>query len=217
MRSLALIALGTFAAVGLVAQSLSEHAAAAAGATVGTAAGKPLGTALGKIFGGMNKETNGAAGVQKAKPVKAKVDPKAIVKPEPAPASAPNRSVGLATFGPGNAGGNEAPPVHRVARRRHGARVAAAVLPTVAETPVAPLAVEIAVQRPTEQEFAAVKVGETGGQLADALGIPESKVSIPEDDGHMVEICDYWSNGQPLGRVRLDNGKVVNVTPSRGY
>ena len=60
-------------------------------------------------------------------------------------------------------------------------------------------------------------MGETGGQLADALGIPESKASIPEDDGHMVEICDYWSNGQPLGRVRLDNGKVVNVTPSRGY
>ena len=53
MRSLALTALlGSFiASTSLVGQSLTEHAAAAAGATIGTAAGKPLGTALGEVFG----------------------------------------------------------------------------------------------------------------------------------------------------------------------
>ena len=48
MRSLVLTALlGSVAAASLLGQSLTEHAAAAAGATIGTAAGKPLGTALG--------------------------------------------------------------------------------------------------------------------------------------------------------------------------
>src|SRR5271156_6210427 len=70
MRSLALTAvLGSLvASTGLVAQSLTEHAAAAAGATIGTAAGKPLGTALGKVFGDVEKATP-TAPTKAAKPV----------------------------------------------------------------------------------------------------------------------------------------------------
>ena len=53
MRLLATIAsLGTLIFVAEVqAQSLAEHGAAAAGATIGTAAGKPLSGAITKIFG----------------------------------------------------------------------------------------------------------------------------------------------------------------------
>ena len=80
MRSLALTALlGSFiASTSLFGQSLTEHAAAAAGATIGTAAGKPLGTALGKIFGDVDQSTNKAA--KTAKPAQAK--PAAVTPPE---------------------------------------------------------------------------------------------------------------------------------------
>jgi len=36
-------------------------------------------------------------------------------------------------------------------------------------------------------------------------------VSIPGDDGHLLEICQYWAKGEPVGTVRLDNGRVVSV------
>src|ERR1700722_552322 len=70
MRSLAYTALlGSFIAAGLPGQSLTEHAAAAAGATIGTAAGKPLGTSLGKIFGDVDKTTSTATTSKAAKPI----------------------------------------------------------------------------------------------------------------------------------------------------
>jgi hypothetical protein len=75
MRSLAFTALvGSFIASTLAGQSLTEHAAAAAGATIGTAAGKPLGTTLGKIFGDVDKTTSTASGT-KAKPSPVKAAP----------------------------------------------------------------------------------------------------------------------------------------------
>jgi hypothetical protein len=56
---------GSFLLVaGVQAQSLSEHAAAAAGATIGTAAGKPLSNAITKIFGQVENDAQKAAGVK---------------------------------------------------------------------------------------------------------------------------------------------------------
>src|ERR1700761_6637926 len=84
MRSLALTVLfGSFiATTSLIGQSLTEHAAAAAGATIGTAAGKPLGTALGKIFSDVDKSTTTATTAPKsAKPLPAK--PAAAAAPAP--------------------------------------------------------------------------------------------------------------------------------------
>jgi hypothetical protein len=65
-------------------------------------------------------------------------------------------------------------------------------------------------KEPTAEDFATIQVGASEAQVASALGQPESKVTIP-DDGHMVQICQYWSKGKQLGTVRLDNGQVVNV------
>ncbi len=63
MRSLASIAgLGTLLFVaGAYGQTLSEHAAAAAGATIGTAAGKPVANALSGIMGQVDDTTATAA------------------------------------------------------------------------------------------------------------------------------------------------------------
>ena len=58
MRLLATIAVaGSLLSIAnLQAQSLAEHGAAAAGATIGTAAGKPLSGAITKIFGDTDNE-----------------------------------------------------------------------------------------------------------------------------------------------------------------
>ena len=65
-------------------------------------------------------------------------------------------------------------------------------------------------KEPTAEELASIRVGATESEMVTTLGQPESKVTIP-DDGHLVQICQYWSKGKQLGTVRLDNGQVVNV------
>ena len=77
--------------------------------------------------------------------------------------------------------------------------------------PIAPIIVEPVVKEPSAQEVASIQVGATSSEMSAVLGPPESKVSIPGDDGHLLEICQYWSKGEPVGTIRLDNGRVVSV------
>ena len=220
MRSLALIALGTFvASAGLTGQSLAEHAAAAAGATVGTAAGKPLGTALGKVFGSMDNSTSKAAGAKVVKPVEPRAE---ITTSAPALAPAPPLLSGgsgeSAGSGSGSGAARAASASNRRAARRRESSAAAGSLDSaqISQAPITPIVVEPVVKELSVEEIAAVKVGATGKELEASLGPPESRVSIPDDDGHLLEICQYWSKGQALGTVRLDNGRVVSVQ-TRSY
>ncbi len=203
MRSLAFIALGSFvASISLTGQSLTEHAAAAAGATIGTAAGKPLGTALGKIFGSMDQSTSKAAGTAKVvKPV----EPKATVRTAPAPVLGPAPSAGSG----GSGGGESASAPSGHSTRRHELRAEE----PLASAPIAPVTPIPApeVKEPSVEQIAAIQVGATSNELEAALGAPESHVSIPDDDGRLLEICQYWAKGQPLGTIRLENGHVVSV------
>ena len=79
-----------------------------------------------------------------------------------------------------------------------------------------PIVAAPVVKEPSVEEIAAIKVGATSHELEATLGPPESRVSIPDDDGHLLEICQYWSKGQALGTIRLDNGRVVSVQ-TRAY
>jgi hypothetical protein len=213
MRSLALIALGSFVVSAcLTGQSLSEHAAAAAGATVGTAAGKPLGTALGKIFGSMDQSTAKAAGARVVKPAQSKVEVTASAPGSVAAPAAPRAiSGGFGSSGDasGGAGASASASARHSARRRE--LPAAEPLASAPITPVVEEPVVRVVKEPSVEEVAAVQVGASATELEAALGAPESRVSIPGDDGHLLEICQYWAKGQPLGTVRLDNGRVVSV------
>jgi hypothetical protein len=197
MRSLATTALlGSFLLVtGVQGQSLSEHAAAAAGATIGTAAGKPLSNAITKIFGQVDNDAQKAAGV--------KAEPKKPVK-APVPDTAASPDLALKPSG-------QSAPSSSEPRRRTTSSAAprAAYLPVTA-TPT--IVQEPARREPTAEELANVKVGATESDVLAALGQPESRVTIP-DDGHLLQICQYWANGQPLGTIRLDNGQVVSVEP----
>lgn len=220
MRSLVLVALaGTgILSTNLAGQSLAEHAAAAAGATIGTAAGKPIGTSLGKIFGGMDNAASKAAtpAPKAVKPEPAKPAPAGPPANAAAPAPAATvsggegDSVSAGRSAPHSAGLFGATPVarHRSARRH---QTEAAPIEAAPITPITPVPAEPVVKEPTPQQVASVKVGATANEVSQLLGTPESKVSIPGDDGHLLEICQYWANGEPIGTVRLDNGRVVSV------
>jgi hypothetical protein len=212
-----LLALSFIGCIGLAGQSLTEHAAAAAGATMGTAAGKPLGTALGKVFGEVDKTTSKAAGPKTAKPEPAK--PVAVAAPA-APTKVAEHPKGSGGGGGDVAGSGGGSRVSKSGSSRHASRgrelpveaapvAAISVAPIIAQPTAEPIRKE-----PTVEEVARIKVGATASELSTVLGAPESKVSIPGDDGHLLEICQYWAKGEPVGTVRLDNGRVVSVQPN---
>jgi hypothetical protein len=211
MRSLALTALlGSFiVCASLTGQSLTEHAAAAAGGTIGTAAGKPLGKALGNIFGNVDKSTTKAATSKSATPATkpSPVAPTETVTPTATVVIAPS-GVGGGDIAAGGGGGGSS---HRSARRRAAPARSEGEAAAPISAPIAPLAVEPVIKEPTAQDVASVRVGATAVEMRAALGAPESKVSIPDDDGHLREICQYWAKGEPLATIRLDNGRVVSV------
>jgi hypothetical protein len=212
MRSLALVLPASLVfAVIVQGQALTEHAAAAAGAAVGTGAGKSLSDSMTKIFGDTDKQT-----AQAAKP-----DAKKASKPPTTPAAAPTsnpvatRSIDSALDPlPPSGSRSASQPSARAARKPILEDTTAATLARAAAMsplpPEAPIAEPI-VKVPTVQDIANVKVGTTADDLLTALGQPSSRVSIPDDDGHLRETCQYWANGRQIGTVRLDNGQVVAV------
>jgi outer membrane protein assembly factor BamE (lipoprotein component of BamABCDE complex) len=208
MRSLALVLpVSLILVVSVHSQALTEHAAAAAGAVVGSGAGKSLSNCMTKIFGDTDKETAKAA----------KPDAKKQSKPvPPAPDPLAAKSQTSLTAG-GDAALDPLPPSSssspsqlrsRAARKPTPQDATAAALSRpMAVTPIAQPIVKV----PTVEEIASIKVGTTADDLVAALGQPSSRVSIPDDDGHLRETCQYWVNGRQIGTIRLDNGQVVTV------
>ena len=202
MRSLTPIALlGSFLLVTAAqAQSLAEHAAAASGATIGTAAGKPLSNTITKIFGQTDTTTKKAASAPAVTKTPAKPEPESAPLIQAVPQS------GGGDGSMPSMGGTSAPSRHGGFAPRRTDTEYASITP-----PEAVIAYQEPPRKePTAEDFATIQAGASEAQVASALGQPESKVTIP-DDGHMVQICQYWSKGKQLGTVRLDNGQVVNV------
>jgi hypothetical protein len=197
--SIAIIGSLAFAAIAS-AQALTEHAAAAAGATVGTAAGKPVSNALENIFGQVDQVTATATGGK----VKPKTTPKSEMDSDPRIQAL--RSQAPATSGDEGSIGS-APATPRARARARASQVPLKVVP-ITLTPAEPPAPEV--KQPTLEDLASIKIGESAQEVQAALGTPASHVSIP-DDGHLRESCQYWANGKMLGTVRLDNGQVVKV------
>ena len=215
MRSLrAFAVIGSLAlAGGLSAQSLAEHAAAAAGATVGTAAGKPISSAISNIFSQTDHATATAAGGKdKAKaPVKPTViaDQKASATKQsgPAPQSGGGGGGALSSAGSAIERSHNARASHS-ASREHTAVAGTAQL-------AAPVSISVAIAPPRKdpsiEDLANIKIGATQSELQSALGTPASHVIVPDDDGHLRESCQDWANGRQIGTVRLDYGQVVKV------
>jgi hypothetical protein len=239
MRLFAATALfATFVSIAnLQAQSLAEHGAAAAGATIGTAAGKPISNAVTKIFGQVDDQAKSAS----------KTDVK-VVRPatpgeKPSPAGPAATATGgsaqtlpagpgpaPATAGAGSSGGSPdelTEPASAARRARAESRRAAtrlrhqresAAIEAAAAVPApiaAPVPVEPVVKEPTPEEVAGIQIGASEKDVVDALGVPASRVTIPDDDGHLRESYQYWAKGSQIGTVRLDNGYVVKVEARR--
>lgn len=82
----------------------------------------------------------------------------------------------------------------------------APLVPTVQKAPPGPPQRNL-----TGEEFKLIRVGSTEKEVLAALGPPSSKVVVPDDDGHLRERLQYWQKDSPLGTVRLDNGRVVEI------
>ena len=220
----------------LQAQSLAEHGAAAAGATIGTAAGKPISNAVTKIFGQVDDQAKSASktNVKVVRPAStgekpspagpaAKAGGAEAFSPSPSPAPAPASASSPGTSTPDELTEPAPPSRPRAESRRTATRVrrqhesAAAIEPAATlPTPIAaPIPVEPAVKVPTPEEVAGIQVGASEKDVMDALGVPASRVTIPDDDGHLRESYQYWANGSQIGTVRLDNGYVVKVEARR--
>jgi hypothetical protein len=239
MRSFAAIALfGTFLSIAnLPAQSLAEHGAAAAGATIGTAAGKPMSNAVTKIFGQVDDQAKSASKTD----VKVVRPTTTVEKPSPAGAavpagggaqtlpSGPGPSPAAASGGPRGTNTNDeltepaaAAKRARAESRRAAARLrreresaAADLAATLPEPVAAPVPAEPIVKEHTPEEVAGIQVGASESDVLAALGEPASHVSIPDDDGHLRESYQYWAKGSQIGTIRLDNGHVVKVETRR--
>jgi hypothetical protein len=238
MRLLAATALfATFVSIAnLQAQSLAEHGAAAAGATIGTAAGKPISNAVTKIFGQVDDQAKSASktDVKVVRPASPGEKPSPAgpaatatggaqtlpAGPGPAPAAAGAGSPGGTTdelTEPASAARRARAESRRAATRLRRQRESAAS-ESAASLPApiaAPVPVEPAVKEPTPEEVAGIQIGASEKDVVDALGVPASRVIIPDDDGHLRESYQYWAKGSQIGTVRLDNGYVVKIEARR--
>jgi len=102
-------------------------------------------------------------------------------------------------------------------RRTPGAGIvpdsAPATQPAAAPAPVMVQAVPLGPPQKnlTGAEFALIQVGSAAKEVLEVLGPPSSRVIVPDDDGHLRESLQYWVKGSPMGTVRLDNGRVVQI------
>lgn len=210
MRSLAIVLpAGLLFAAGLHAQALTEHAAAAAGATIGTAAGKGLSNSMTKIFGDTDKQADKAANSRK--PSKPVTDPETSAHKSPAQPAAGDAGRVPIEPTPFPAASQPHRRAPRPAAPPPEKAVAVSTVPNPTPLPQATPIPEPVVKAPTLEQLTSIKVGATESDVLAALGQPSSRLTIPDDDGHLRETCQYWANGRMLGTIRLDNGQVVSV------
>jgi len=186
------------------AQNLLEHAAAAAGATIGVGTGKLLSNGIDKILD--KAAANGSNSATK--------QPATVRLPSP-PGTTPPPAM---NSGPSVSQSPDNTPSAPVSRSRGRSRRPAA--PIDPDKPVfasdspsyTPVPAAIYVPRaPSSEDFAKVKEGSTREEVKIALGTPASHIIIPDDDGHLIEILTYADLNRRVGSVRLDNGVVAAV------
>jgi hypothetical protein len=185
----------------LYGQAMLEHAAAAAGGAVGAAGGKPLATSVNKIFGKVGSVTSEAA---KTDP-KTKSPSEPLLKvgtsvPEPEKPAAARATIS----------GGRAPKSTALSTDAFVGPVAASQPPASVPAPAPPPEPV----RPTSEAIANLQAGASRDQVVNQLGAPSAKISMFED-GRLVEIYRFSNGGSTVGSVRLANGSVESVTPSR--
>jgi hypothetical protein len=174
-------------------QSMLEHAAAAAGGSVGGVAGKKVSDGVTSILGKLDKQTRQAAGTGKT-------------SSSPTTTGEP-----LFEVGPGvpKADQGFVPPPPPPARRasvakpapvRPAAPVTIAPPPVLAAPPAPPV---------TAEDLRALRVGTDRAEVL-KLGPAASRITMFED-GHLVEVYRYSAHSSTVGVVKLTDGAVSSV------
>lgn len=203
-ENLAVLGLAALLAGGAGAQALTEHAAAAAGAAIGTAGGKILSNVIDKNLS-QAAEAASQSGAPSAKPA-SHSQPKA---PKPDPQAMRAAGLGLHASPPAPETASEPVRAPRAARRAPDRVIIAD--PGYRAQRAASYYVPPIPPAPKPQDFARVKEGESSANVVAILGTPSSRVIIPEDDGHLTEILSWSDKTERVGTVHVDNGKVVSV------
>jgi hypothetical protein len=191
MRVKRFVLLSSVCAASAFSQSLAEHAAAVAGGSIGSAAGKPVSDAITHIFGNVEKTTAKAASA-----------------PAPTKPAAPsNSSQPEVPELPAVAPAGASAPVRHAST---GPRVLNAALTPAPATATDNPAATPKLGQPSADELRAIATGTPRGELMARLGLPSSRISIPDESG-LLEIYRYSGLNGLAGSVRLENGLVVAV------
>ncbi len=180
----------------------------AAGALIGTAAGiggKKISEEFDRAFAKMSNTLEKALREQKTVAPAPRKKGGLVAGPRVLAAAAPR---GLAAAAPAGS-----------PRRAGAAQKVNAPAPVAAELiPGSPLVLPSAVPTVpfavTAEAFAQVKQGDTNRELIARLGSPTTKISMPEE-GRVVEIYKYSSQGVELGSIRVVDGTVAEVKAAR--
>lgn len=197
--------LTAFAALGLLlspgavrAQSMMEHAVAAAGGSAAGVAGKKVSEGFDKLMGKLAETTQEAAGVgDKAKQGRRApgVPRLPVVRPLDS-AAAENAQAGAGR------------------RSQPGPRQAALQVPTLPEPQPGevPQPAPAARPQPTVADLRAISPGASREAVIERLGTPAGRITLADENG-LVEVYSFRSQDAKLGSVKLINGKVAEVRP----
>ncbi len=187
MRRIILVAACASAAFG---QAMIEHAAAAAGGTVGGVAGKKVSDGITKIFNKVDAQTKEAA----------KQGDKSKVQ------SLADRNTPLLQVGPGAPKKDESGVVPPPPARRASAKIEAPPPPPppapVVEPPPPPPPPKVV----SVDELKSIAAGMKREDVL-KIGPPSARITMFED-GHLLEIFRYMNGDSTLGVVRLADGSV---------
>jgi hypothetical protein len=192
--TLGAILLGTV----LSGQALTDHAAAIAGASAGVAGATAIRDPLTRIL----DAASGAAGTAAAE---APVPDKRTAR------SSRTQSAAVPATAPAQFSPAPSTPGRTAWRSGTGER---SVLP-VGQAPFnryessAPAAAPV-----TVAQLRSVASGASRAEVIGSLGSPAARITM-DDNGHLVEILQYTSNGNRVGSVRCSDGRVESVNAAQ--
>ncbi|MBI4905316.1 MAG: hypothetical protein HY820_16905 [Acidobacteria bacterium] len=207
------VALGAVIAAIVSAQTLVEHATAAAGGTAAAAAGKKVSDGIDSVFGALGNVAKDAAG----KEDKSKSKARRTIDPAP---PIPEVRLGAISSGPAAPTAPLRKPAAPVAAKRATAAQATPAVPVetpaeVTESSAVPVvAAPPAPPQPTAADLASLSIGASRQDVTGKLGRPSSRVTM-DDEGKLVEVYSFRGNGASIGSVRLVDGVVKEVRPAQ--
>ncbi|MBI3684768.1 MAG: hypothetical protein HY235_30735 [Acidobacteria bacterium] len=205
MRALIGFALGLLA-VPAAAQSMLEHATAAAGGSAAGVAGKKVSDSLDSVMTKVSELGKKSASDDKqAKgrrlPPPIPPEPKVRLASRPAPPAPP---------APRTVAG---PPQATLRLNNRIVSVPLEAVPTPVPEP-APAVSEPPRPLPTAADLQSLSPGSSREEVADKLGKPAGRITLYDERG-LVEVYSFRSQGTSLGSVHMVNGKVTQVRPAQ--